>query len=70
MEQLSSSFGVCLTFCHSGVRFCTKHSRALHVCNRPPARTYTMGVNVYVKGIHDLVQESGNVVSDPCKTHY
>lgn len=40
------------------------------MCNRPPARTYTMGVNVCIKMIHDLVEDPENAKSDPCETHY
>lgn len=42
----------------------------LSMCDRPPARTYTMGVNVCIKTIHDLVEDSENSKSDPCETYY
>lgn len=35
------------------------------LCKNTPAGAYTIGVKVCIKGIQYLVQEPGNVVSDP-----
>lgn len=41
----------------------------LCLCKEAPPGIYTIGVKVFIKGIQCFVQEPGNVVSDPWKTH-